>query len=108
MKNHQVLRHWSYLVAIISPASEFHFAPLVVEGKPGDVDLAGALEDAWWYVDAGAVVSYHHVRWVRAVEAFVGTTNKEVGTLFMDSVGFNNTWNSKLDWRKILFRLFLG
>lgn len=69
----------SYLVAIISPAAKLHLAALVVEGKPRDVDLACALEDARRHVQARPVVPYHYVRWVRAVEAFVGTIQRSKG-----------------------------
>lgn len=61
----------SYLISIISPAAELHFAALVVEREPGDVDLAGAFEDARRHVQARAVVPYYHVGRVCAVETFV-------------------------------------
>lgn len=64
------------LISIISPAAKLHLATLVVEGKPGDVDFAGALEDARWHVQARAVVPHHHVRWIRAVEPFVRAVHK--------------------------------
>lgn len=64
------------LITIISPAAKLHLATLVVEGKPGNVDLAGTLEDARWHVQARAVVAHHHVRRICAVEAFVRATQK--------------------------------
>lgn len=59
------------MISVISPTAKLHLAALVVEGKPGDVDLAGAFEDTGWHIQAGAVVPHHHVGWVGAVEAFV-------------------------------------
>ena len=35
------------LESVIRPPAKLHVAVLVVEGEPGDVDLAGGLEDAW-------------------------------------------------------------
>ena len=41
---------------------------LVVEGEPGDVDLAGGHEDAGRDVGAQALVSHHHICWVCSVK----------------------------------------
>ena len=57
--------------AVVGPRAELHGALLVVEGKPRDVDLARALEDARRDVAAAAVVAHHHVRLVRVVERLV-------------------------------------
>ena len=61
----------SYHESVVGPAAEFHDALLVVEREPGDVDFAGALENARRLVIATAVVAHHHVRLERVVEAFV-------------------------------------
>ena len=34
----------TYIKAVVGPAAELHVAVLVVEGEPGDVDLAGRLD----------------------------------------------------------------
>lgn len=62
-----------YLIAVVSPATELHVAMLVIEGKPGDVYLACALENARGYVQATAVVSDHHVGLVRPIKTLVST-----------------------------------
>lgn len=62
----------TYLKAVVRPRSKLHFTALIVEGEPSDVDLAGALEDTRWYVEARAVFLDHYVSWIRAVEALVG------------------------------------
>ncbi len=64
---------FSHLPAVVSPAAELHLAVLVVEGEPGDVDLAGGLEDAGGDVGAAPLARQHHVRRVRAVERLVRT-----------------------------------
>ncbi len=61
----------SHLPAVVGPAAKFHLAVLVVEGEPGDVDLAGGLEDAGRYVGAAPLTRQHHVRRVRAVKRLV-------------------------------------
>ena len=35
-----------YLKSIVRPAAKLHLTVLVIEGEPGDVDLAGGLEHA--------------------------------------------------------------
>lgn len=56
---------------VVSPATEFHFTLLVVEGKPGDIDFTSALEDARRDVVAAAVVPYNNVGLERVVETLV-------------------------------------
>ena len=51
----------SYVKSVVGPAPELQLAVLVIEGEPGDVYLAGGLEDARGYVGAAAPVSHHHV-----------------------------------------------
>ncbi len=41
IKDDSQLYDLSHLPAVVGPAAELHLAVLVVEGKPGDVDLAG-------------------------------------------------------------------
>ncbi len=67
-----------YLIAVVGPRSELDLALLVVEGEPGDVDLARALEDARRDVVAAAVAAHHHVRLVRAVELLVGAARRSI------------------------------
>lgn len=66
--------HMWYLVAVVCPATELHFAMLVIKGEPGDVYLTCALENARRDVQATAVMFDHDVRVVCAVEALVRTT----------------------------------
>ena len=63
----------SHLAPVVGPAAELHLAVLVVEGEPGDVYLAGGLEDAGRYVGAAPRTRQHHIGRVRAVKGFVGT-----------------------------------
>ena len=60
-----------YLPPAVSPTPEFHFAVLVVEREPRDVDFAGRLEDPRRNVRATTVVGDHHVRGVSPVKGFV-------------------------------------
>ena len=61
-------RNIAHLKPVICPASELHLAVLVVEGEPGDVDLAGGHEDAGRDVCAQALVSYHNICRVGSVK----------------------------------------
>ena len=58
----------SHLKPVIRPTSKLHLAVLVVEGEPGDVDLAGGHEDAGRDVCAQALVSYHNICRVGSVK----------------------------------------
>ena len=62
-----------YLEPVIGPAPELHVAVLVVEGEPGDVDLASGLENAGGDVGAASLVCHHHVGRERPVKLFVRT-----------------------------------
>ena len=64
-----------HLEAIVGPAAELHITVLVIEGEPGDVYLAGGLEDAGWYVGAAARVRHHHVGRVRPVKLLVSAAH---------------------------------
>ena len=71
-------RNIAHLKPVICPASELHLAVLVVEGEPGDVDLAGGHEDAGGDVGAEAVAGHHHVGWVGSIEQFAGTAHGNI------------------------------
>lgn len=62
-----------YLKSVVSPASKFQFALLIVKREPRDVDLTGALENTWRKVTATAVVPNHDVSLVSAVEFLIST-----------------------------------
>ena len=68
----------TYFKSIVSPAAELHVTVLVVEGEPGDVNLARGLEDARGDVGAGPVAVHHHVGWVGPIKSFACTENKKV------------------------------
>lgn len=68
---------FTHLKAVVRPRAELHLAALVVEREPGDVDLAGGLEDAGRHVQAGAIVPDDHVGRVGTVEALVGTEKEQ-------------------------------
>ena len=63
----------TYIKPVVGPAAELHVAVLIVEGEPGDVDLAGGLEDARRDVGAAPVARHHHVRRVRRVKCVTRT-----------------------------------
>ena len=58
----------THLEPVVRPASELHLTVLVVEGEPGDVDLAGGHEDAGRDVRAQALVCHHHICRVGSIE----------------------------------------
>ena len=64
-----------HLKPIVGPAAELHITVLVVEGEPGDVYLAGGLEDAGRDVGAAARVRHHHVGRVRPVKLLVSAAH---------------------------------
>ena len=55
------------------PGPELEVTGLVVEGEPGDVDLAGGLEDARRHVEHGPVRSGNNIRLERSVESLIRT-----------------------------------
>lgn len=65
--------HTLYLISIISPTTEFHFAVLVIEWEPRDVYLACALEDTRGHVQTIAVMFDHNVGVIRAIESLIST-----------------------------------
>ena len=69
----QLINNIAHLEPVICPASELHLAVLVVEGEPGDVDLAGGHEDARRDVGAQALVSHHHICRVRPIKGLTRT-----------------------------------
>lgn len=46
----------AYLPAVIRPRTKLHYALLVIEGEPGDVDLACRLENTGRNIKAAPVV----------------------------------------------------
>ena len=62
-----------YLISIISPTTEFHFAVLVIEWEPRDVYLACALEDTRGHVQTTAVMFDHNVGVIRAIKSLIRT-----------------------------------
>ncbi len=62
-----------YLEAIVGPATELHVAVLVVEGEPGDVDLAGGLEYPRRDVSAATVAVDHHIGGICTIKRLIGT-----------------------------------
>ena len=67
-----------HLKPVVGPAAKLHLTVLVVEGEPGDVDLAGGHEDAGGDVGAEAVAGHHHVGWVGSIEQFAGTAHGNI------------------------------
>ena len=67
----------THLKSIVGPTTEFELTFLVIEGEPGDVNFASALEDTRWQVIATAITPHHHIRLVRAVKLLIRTNNKE-------------------------------
>ena len=65
----------TYFKPVVRPAAKLHVALLVVKGEPGDVDLAGGLEDPGRDLGAGPVAPDHHVGGVGTVECFARTKN---------------------------------
>ena len=78
-----------YLIAVVGPRSELDHALLVVEGEPGDVDLARALEDARRDVGAEALVGHHHVRRICPVKRLTGAAIRSIFKMAIGSRGFN-------------------
>ena len=68
-----------YLESVVRPTAKLHVAVLVVEGEPGDVNLAGGFEDAGRDVSALAGVGHHDVGGVSSVEGLVSTEHQNVG-----------------------------
>ena len=68
-------KHFSYLESIISPASKLHITVLIIKWEPGDVYLAGGLEDAGRDVGAAARVRHHHVGRVGPVKLLVSAAH---------------------------------
>ena len=61
-------RKSTHIEPVVRPTPELHLTVLVVEGEPGDVDLAGGHEDAGRDVRAQALVSYHNICRVGSVK----------------------------------------
>ena len=70
-----------YLKTVVSPAAEFKFTLLIVEGEPRNVNLTGTFENSRGKVTATAVVPNHHIRLIRAVEFLVGTAIRKINSI---------------------------
>ena len=68
----------THVKPVVRPAAKLHLAVLVVEGEPGDVDLAGRLEDARWNVSAHSLARHNHIRVIRPIKSFVSTGKREL------------------------------
>ena len=66
---------FNYLESVIGPTSKLHLTILIIEGEPGDVDLAGGHEDPRRDVGALSLVGDHHVGWVGSVKGFTCAAN---------------------------------
>ena len=64
---------YNYLETIIRPTSKLHLTILIIEGEPGDVDLAGGHEDPGRDVGTETLVSDHHVCRIGPVKCFTRT-----------------------------------
>ena len=69
---------YNYLEAVIGPTSKLHLTVLVIEGEPGDVDLAGGHEDARGDVCTTTTARHHHVCWISSIKSFTCTENEIV------------------------------
>ena len=63
----------THIKPVIRPTSKLHLAVLVVEGEPGDVNLAGGHEDAGRDVGAQPLVRHHHICRVGSVKGLTRT-----------------------------------
>ncbi len=59
------------LPARVGPRAKLEVALLVVEGEPGDVNLARRLEDPRRNIQASALIVDHHIGLVRPVELLI-------------------------------------
>ena len=57
----------------VGPGAKLDVALLVVEGKPGDVDLASGLEQPGRDVEAAASAAHHNISLVSSVKLFIST-----------------------------------
>ena len=60
-----------HLPTRVGPGSKLEVALLVVKGEPGDVDLAGRLEETGGDVEATAVTAHNHIRLVSPIKFLV-------------------------------------
>lgn len=68
---------FSCLIYDLRPTAELHFAALIVERKPGDVDFAGWFKNSRRHIQTRAVTTNDHVCRIRSVEALVRTSKKK-------------------------------
>ena len=76
---------YCYLPARVGPGTEFQVTPLIIEGEPGDVDLAGALEDPRGHEQTLALVRHNHIRLIGAVKLFISTKTSRGEEIVMSS-----------------------
>ena len=62
-----------YLKSIVSPASEFHFAALVIEWEPCNVNRTGGFEHSWRNIGAKALACHHDICRIGWVKWFART-----------------------------------
>ena len=79
----------THIEPVVRPAAELHLAVLVVEGEPGDVDLACGHEDARRDVGAEALVGHHHVRRICPVKRLTGAAMRSIFKMAISSRGPN-------------------
>ena len=92
-----------YLPPWVSPWSKLEVALLVVEREPGDVDLAGGLEEAGGDVEAVAVAAHNNIRLVSPIKLLVSAVQiVQIRLLrfkgeqnYMDTVWFSQVVSAK-------------
>ena len=62
-----------YLKTVVSPAAEFEFTLLIVEGEPRNVNLTCTFKNSRREVTATPVVPNNNIRLIGAVKFLVGT-----------------------------------
>ena len=65
--------HETDLPTGVGPGAKLDVTLLVVEGKPGDVNLTGGLEEPGRYIEAAPGTAHHHVCFVCTIKLFIST-----------------------------------
>ena len=63
-----------YLISIIRPTSKFHFAILIVEREPCDINFTSWFEYSRRNICTATTACNHHICWIRSIKCFVRTT----------------------------------
>ena len=71
----------THLQPVVGPAAKLHLAVLVIKWEPGDVNLTGRLEDAWWDVGTDTLASHHHVGRIGPIKGLTGAAIRSVVTV---------------------------